>query len=854
MTTKTTLIAMLISLALCFAFASCGEKEGGQSGNDATAAIPEDDDEFIKDEVGDKDDPVDPVPSDSAFLRPGPTDDQRWILPNGRFLSPVGQSVGLDRFPMSMMYNSEHDYLYVAFGKKGSNMVVINALTMEIVAEVELPGHFGGMKLNSDESILWVGCGVADEVREFFIEDGMPVFNRSIPAAGYPTDIEISGDEQTMYVSMAFGKKVSAINIATGAELLVMNSGTYTYNIAVSEGADRLIATNWGTWAVSVFRHSDGVLLADIEVGKNPEGVVLGSDGTLAYVACSDTDDIYEIDLIDLEVKRSFSLYPDQDTTGLGAFATQLELSDDGDKLYVAASGFNSIDVIDIESGQVEGRIPTSWYPTAVKIKNDRMIVTNANGLTLGNAQTRANTDGSVEFIEMPDEQTLAQYTEMVLENNIRTSAFYDDSLDYDSPIPSTRGVRSQQIKHIVFILKENKTFDQVMSDMPGAESDPGLLVFGEQYTPNLHALAREFAYSDNYYSESHDSDLGHSWATGVMANDYVEKLYRADGWMLMTGVEPAAVPASKTVFHKMVESGVSFRVYGEVVGTLADMELFAPHVDFNFGFYTHTISDRIRAQECIREFEAGIFPDLIFICLPNDHTDGTSSGSPTMEYFVGDNDAGMGMIVDWIMKSEYWPETAIFVTQDDPQSGTDHIDPHRTPLTVISPYAKRGHISHVHHSMASLWLTFELILGMPPLTNYDRFTAPLYDFFDSEQNLDADFNAIPSNFPYEINPSGLVFQDYCDSENWDVPDQVERIGEVTWAYMRPGEPYPHQYALEPDARESEEEEAEEGANFRKTMRAYIEYGRDHDLFDPAWDVSRKKIKDGWRGITHSGD
>ena len=791
---------------------------------------------------------VEPVPSAEAYLMPGAIGDGRYILPSGRIISPVGEHVTLDRFPMTVIGHPTLDYIYTIYGVANPELTTIDTSEMTIVDTLQLGSHFGGMAINAAGDTLWVGGGNDDVIYELTLTDGMPTLSRSIPAPGYPTDVKLSADEQYLTASFAFGKKVSVFELASGEEQIIMNAGVYAYNVAVAENTDRVICTNWGTWTVSIFRWSDGALLADLEVGKNPEGVVILPDGETAYVACSDTDEVVEIDLIDLVVNRSIPLYEDTETMGLGAIATELDLAPDGQTLYVTASGFNSVDVIDTTAGQVIGRIPTEWYPTDVLVRGDDLVVLTGNGISVGDdyPTTGDRTTGkggtyygSAEVIPIPDAATLTDYTEMVIANNERTSLFYEAGVQFDSPIPSQLGTPSDEIKHIVFILKENKTFDQVLADMPGANGDEGLLVFGDYYTPNLHALAAEFTFSDNYYSESHDSDLGHSWATGVMANDYVEKLFRGDGWLLMTGVEPAAVPASKTVFHKMIEDGISFRVYGEIVGTMSDLNLFAPYMNFNYGFYTHAISDERRAAECIREWEAGIFPQFMFIMLPDDHTEGNTPGAPTVEYFVANNDSGMGMLVDWIVNSEHWPETAIFITQDDPQSGVDHVDPHRTPLVVISPYAKRGHISGVHHSMASLWLTFELLLGMDQVTNYDRFTAPLYDFFTTEQNLTVNYNHIPSNVPYEENPDDLPFAKYCQSENWDVPDQVERISEVIWAKMKPGVPYPWRYALSPEEREDEEEEEAEGQDYRQRMRAYIEYGKKHGLVDPRLDLMK---------------
>ncbi|MDP8256808.1 MAG: bifunctional YncE family protein/alkaline phosphatase family protein [Candidatus Alcyoniella australis] len=818
MTNKLFAIAVLLILVCALLFAGCQDQD-----------------------KGDLDLPR-PDASDDAYAPTGPTDDGRVILPSGRAISPVGERVTLRRFPISLAVHPDGDLIYVG-SAKDRTLATIDARTMKMIHEIELRNHFDGLAINAAGTKLWAGGGSREKVYEFDLIGGEPVLSREIEAFGYPAGLLLSADERRLYISLAFGKRIAVINLASGLEITSMNTGYYPYAVAVSEELGRVISTNWGTSNVSVF-DKGGTLLADIEVGKNPEGVVLGPDQRYAYVACADTDEVFQVDLANLEVARSLPLYT-EDQAGFGAFATDIVLTPDGERLLVAASGFNSIDVIDIAQWQVVGRIPTEWYPTAVQAFGDELYVVTAKGVGSGPGGVNdspglvlptdgGNLLGSLEQLDMPDEPTLKQYTQMVQENNRRPAGFYEPDVEFDSPIPSQRGEGSRQIKHVVFILKENKTFDQIMADLPGVDGDQSLLLFGEQYTPNVHALAREFTVCDNYYSESHESDLGHAWATGVVANDYIEKNWAASDWLSLTGVEPATIPATGTVFQKMLEHELDFRIYGEIVGTLPDIEVLAKYMDLNYGFYNMAVSDVTKAQEVLREWKQGIFPQFIMILLPNDHTAGTDPGWPTMEYMVADNDAGLGLLLEWIVNSEYWPETAVFITQDDPQSGVDHVDAHRTPFTLVSPFAKRGYVSNVHYSMASMWLTIELILGLPPLTDYDRFTAPMYDLFQSKAQLPTEFAAIPNSMPLVMNSDELPMTDYCKKQSWDVPDQVERIGEVVWAYMKPGLPYPWHLAVAPsEAEEQEQGEEEKGANYRMMTRAYIEFAVRNGLLDP---------------------
>ncbi|MCB9478165.1 MAG: bifunctional YncE family protein/alkaline phosphatase family protein [Deltaproteobacteria bacterium] len=843
-------LALVLSIAV-----ACGGGDDDDDNDDNDNAATSDDDSAGDDDDDSENDDIkkDPTVSDEATMRPGPTEDGRYILNNGRALSPVGERVTVERYPISIAKHPTLDYIYTATART-PNLITIDSQTMHIVNSRSLPRHFGGLVVNSAGDKLWVALGSNEKILEYLLVAGIPQGSPTeISAFGYPTNLALSADETKLYVTLAFGKRVKIIDLDSGLEVGEMSTGIYPYDIALSPETNRAITANWGTWSASVFNLKTGKLIDDVPVGKNPESVVLSPDGKSAYVVCGDTDDVHEVDLKTAEVTRVIPLYDDLETDGLGAMPTGATLSADEKYLLVASAGYNCIFVVDLAAGEVVGKIPTEWYPEDLVVDGDDIYVITAKGIGAGASGKNAQLDeafpkeggalrGSVESIVFPNAQTLADYTEMVDENNLRPSTFYDLEEDFDSPIPKERGKPSEQIKHVVVILKENKTYDQVMGDYEGAEGDESLTVFGEPYTPNLHALSAEFSFCDNYYVEARESDMGHAWATSVMANNYIEKNWVAEGWTLLTGVEPGAIPASGTVFGKMLENDISFRVYGEVVGTISDIGRLAPYMDLNYGFYNQAVSDRLKAMEVIREWEAGIFPQFMYISIPNDHTFGSDPGKPTPQYMVADNDAGMGMLVDWIINSEYWPETAIFILEDDPQSGVDHIDVFRSPFNVVSPYAKRGHISNVQYSMAGMWMTIELILGMPPMTNYDRYTAPMYDLFQTQQILDTDYEAIPSNVPYAINGADLPFAEYSAKQDWSTPDQVERISEVIWAIMKPGVPFPYEYAAAPSWVEEEEaEEEDEAVEYKELMEAYTEFALESGRLDPDFSLLAKK-------------
>jgi hypothetical protein len=476
--------------------------------------------------------------------------------------------------------------------------------------------------------------------------------------------------------------------------------------------------------------------------------------------------------------------------------------------------------------------IPAGYYPMSVALDeaNGALFVVNGKGGGIpGSAGWGVSMDGTLQKIALPTPQELAAYTEQVADNLTRTELFWE-TLDFESPIPAVRGQPSEQIKRVVFIMRENKTFDQVFGDFEGSERDPQYLVFGEANTPNGHALASQFTLCDNYYSEANVSLQGHMWSALMYSNDYDEKSWACDDRYPLANMEPASSAARGSIWRWLYEHDVSFRVYGQVLA-LGDIADLAPYIDLKYGFWNLGVSDEIKAGEIIRELDAGIWPQLLYISLHNDHTNGSDPGQPTPRYFVGDNDAGLGKLIEYITHSDKWPETAIFVLEDDPQSGADHVDAHRSPALVISPWAKRGYVSSVLYSMSSIWMTIELILGLPPMSVYDENTSPMYDCFTMTPD-EATYTAQPNPIPLEFNPSDGPYAALSAKQDWTAPDQVRRLGEIIWGVMRPGEAFPWQYSV--DGYAADEDENGDAAEYRQAAAALEQYTIEQGLWDGA--------------------
>lgn len=766
-----------------------------------------------------------PDPSGDSYLPAGPDGAGGTILPNGRRITPAsnmeaGHVLAVGSVPVDCISEPAGDYVYMV-SLRDDSVYAVNTQTWA-VEDVEPIKVFVGMAINAAGTKLWVSGGAKLVVHEFDVAGGELVLNRDIRISGFTVGLALSPDEQTLYAASSYGHRLAIIDLASGLEVRSGICQVYPYGVALNADGSRAYVSNWGSRSVSVINTATGKNLANIAVGKNPEQLVVSPDGSKVYVANSDSDTISVIDTATLTEADTIPVIDEPETKG--ASPTHMML--DNGRLYVVCSGYNSIAVIDIATDKVLGHIPTAWYPTSV-CKNpvrEEMYVTCGKGEGWVPEKAVYIPGTANKFDADFTDGELADYTARVIENNLRPATFYED-LDFESPIPTQVGVPSEQIKHVVFVLKENKTYDAIFGDMPTGNGDPSLNVFGIGYTPNAHALATRFTNCDNLYSEAELSLAGHLWSTATVCNDYVEKSWPIEGREALSGVEPAAIPEREFIFQHMLNHGVAFRSYGQVVGTLSDMDRLAPYVSLKYGFWNMGVSDEVKVDEIIRDIEAGIFPPLVYISLPNDHTEGNDAGKPTVPWYVGDNDAALGKLVDYLSHSPYWKETAIFVTQDDPQSTADHVDAHRTVGLVISPWAKSGYISSVLYSMNSMWVTMELILGVPPLSNYDQYSAPMYDCFTTTPDL-TPYDKIDNPIPFEVNPKGLPFQEYCANEDWDAPDQIERLGEVVWSVMRPGEPFPHQYSVDPLFVEDPEEEAEEARQYRAMVKAWTQYGR----------------------------
>ncbi|MEO7600406.1 MAG: alkaline phosphatase family protein, partial [Opitutus sp.] len=506
----------------------------------------------------------------------------------------------------------------------------------------------------------------------------------------------------------------------------------------------------------------------------------------------------------------------------------------DGKQLFVANANNNNLAVFDVSTrGQAQslGFIPVGWYPTSVRVSRDgkRLVVANGKGVTSASNARGPVPDlkapptlqqyigdillGTVSLIDLPAEKTRTQQLGTWTKSayacsplNATASAPTPTQRPEGNAIPAKVGDPSP-IKHAIYIVRENRTYDQVFGDIHEGNGAPHLCLFPENVTPNAHALAREFVLLDNFYADGEVSADGHEWSLGAYATDFVEKV-----WPLSYGHNqnkkydypseghyPIAYPANGYLWNRAAEAGVTYRSYGEFCETPdsgpvqaePSLPILRGHIDPQFRAWDLHYPDVKRAERFIAELKrfesAGEMPRFQVLHLGGDHTSGTHPDFPTPTAMVAENDAALGLIAEAVSNSKFWESTAIFVLEDDAQNGPDHIDAHRIPALVISPWAKRGAVDSTLYSTTSMVRTIELVLGLQPMSQFDAAATPMWASFHSQPDLKP-YRALPPRVNVrEMNPKNAWGSKQSRKMDFSKPDRADDIAlnQVVWRSVR---------------------------------------------------------------------
>jgi YVTN family beta-propeller protein len=650
------------------------------------------------------------------------------------------------------------------------------------------PSSPGGMALDNERQELWVTLSRNNALGVVDLKSG----RLDLISVGMAPYTVAFGPERKVYVTNWAGRRPKA------GEAVASSSGTPV-----------LIDPQTGvacSGSISVVDAATRKEITQIEVGLHPSGMALTSDRTRLFVANANSDSVSVIDTVTDRIVETISTVGNV-SRPFGSAPNALALAADGTTLYVANGTDNAICVVTLgslaglrgashESSRVAGYIPTGWYPSSVLLEPNRGLLIVANTKGIGSRNQRSDRigynsrdhAGSISLIPLPAGSDLKRYTAEVERNNgmrlILERLAAKPGKAAARPVPERAGEPSE-IKHVLYIIKENRTYDQVLGDLPQGDGDPTLVHFGREVTPNQHALAEQFVLLDNFYCSGVLSADGHQWATQAYVTDYLEKSFGGFNRSYpYDGTDPMAYAGSGFIWDQVLRKGLSFRDYGEFVkahitprtATWTDVwndfvqgtqkisvrsdtqvETLRPYLAPGFIGFPSIVPDVYRAREFIRElkeFEAkGNLPNFMIMLLPDNHTSGTRPGMPTPRAMVADNDLALGRIVEAVSKSRFWPRTAIFVTEDDPQAGLDHVDGHRTVGLVISPYTRRGEVIHTNYNQISMVRTMELILGLPHMNQLDLAAEPMVDCFQGKADL-RPYSALPNRIPLdEMNP-----------------------------------------------------------------------------------------------------
>jgi DNA-binding beta-propeller fold protein YncE/phospholipase C len=761
---------------------------------------------------------------------PGPLADGRTRLPNGWYLSPAGKQVPVGELPLNMAVSPDERYVILNNNGTGEHsLTVVETGTWTVLQTLPVNKAFLGMKLTGGGKTLYLSGGNDNRVLVFTFANGRLALVDSI-ALGAPrpkqllwaAGLDVDERNGRLFVAGRESDSLYAVDLNRKAVASRCSLPAKPYTCLLSRDGGTLYVSLWGGSAIALLDPSSLALKGTIRVGDHPCDMVESPDGARLFVANANHNTVSVVSLRQKNVLETVctALTP---SAPYGSTPNALALSDDGRRLFVANADNNYIALFDVSEWQKSrslGFIPVGWYPTVVRFLASSGTILVANGKGGG---SRANPGGpnptrdsrtseyigslfkgSLSAIPNPTAEHLAAYTAGVFANSPYNDRKKDaPGTSADNPVPSRVGGPSP-IKHVFYIIKENRTYDQVFGDIKEGNGDPNLCLFPDSATPNHHALVRQFVLLDNFYCDAEVSADGHEWSMGAYVTDYTEKTWPTmyggrGGEYEFEGARPITYPSGGYLWDNCSRNGVSYRTYGEWTenpskpgdSAKALMPSLVGHVAPHYVGWDMKYSDLDRVKAWMAEFDEydtnGMLPSFQVIKLPNDHTEGTTVGSLTPRAFVAQNDQALGQIVERISRSRYWRESAIFVIEDDAQNGPDHVDAHRTVALAISPWTKQGHVDSELYSTSSMVRTMELILGLPPMSQFDAAATPMYASFATTPDT-TPYRCRKANVPLdEKNAPGAYGQERSGQMDFSAEDRIPEVefSEIIWRSVK---------------------------------------------------------------------
>jgi YVTN family beta-propeller protein len=730
----------------------------------------------------------------------GKLSDGSFLLVTGWRIKPAGTQIPLDTLPMSTAVSRDGKYLLVLNGGYRPPAITVLAVEgMKEIARVPVADGWLGLTFSPDGTKVYVGGGSKYSVYEFSFSRGGELKQArqfEIKPGAKPGqfdfigDVAVSSDGRLLYAAELYHDSVAVVDAQTGRVIAHHKTGRRPYRILPDPDGKSYLVSSWADGSVYRYEGRTGSEMSRLRLAPHTTDMLIstakvGDDNRSKYrlfVTASNTNQVF---VVGVDKSDNMSV---AETLNIGMTARQpagmtpsaLALSPDQTRLFVACSDANVTAVADVseERSRVEGFIPTGWYPTAVRMLPDgRLLILNGRGLASypnpqypGPASAAVNDRqgsarngyvgrmqaGTMSVIDPLTNESLDAYSREALaltpyrDAQLDVANFNGDSVIYSRP------EKPSPIEHVIYIIKENRTYDQVFGKIGKGNGNPSLTLFDESAAPNHYKLAREFVLFDNYYSNADVSADGHNWATAGIAPDFTQKTWpneyaHRSPYYGYEGTEPANAPPAGYIWSNALSAGLSVRDYGEwveakpqpgpdgvQVSRINDPSLQG-HVNMRYRGWDLDYPDVERARvflEELKQFEAsGNMPRLMIVRLGNDHTNGTTPGKLAPLSLFADNDYALGQLVEGVSKSRFWSKTAIFSIEDDAQDGPDHVDSHRSVMLAISPYTRRGIVDSTMYNQSSVMRTMELILRLKPMTHFDAAARPLTAAFAATPN-----------------------------------------------------------------------------------------------------------------------
>jgi YVTN family beta-propeller protein len=757
----------------------------------------------------------------------------RVSLPNGWKLTPVGKLLPLGDLPLNIAVSPSGKLAAITNNGESDQTIQLVDIEKEVILDSIIIGKaWLGLAFSDDGKYLYASGGNDNMIVRYEIrENHLSLLDAIKLGEAWPVKISVAGialddARHRLYVVTKEDNSLYVLDTQSKKVISKFPLDGEGYTCLLSPNHKLLYISCWGCDKIITFDTDKQKITGAIPVGDNPNDLCINKNGNLLYVANANDNTVSVINTQQLKVIETLNsaLYAGSPS---GSTTNSVALSSDEKTLYVANADNNCLAVFDVTtpgSSKSKGFIPTAWYPTCIRIAKDKILVSNGKGLSshanpFGPSPAREGDvvvyqaagkehkikeqyigglfRGTLQILKTPDAVQMSLFSKAVYNN---TPYNKNNELKSEgpegNPVPGKVG-DSSPIKYVFYIIKENRTYDQVLGDMPQGNGDRNLVLFGENITPNQHAIAREFVLLDNFYVNGEVSADGHSWTMGAYATDYLEKNWPTSyggrgGDYPGEGKIPIANNKDGFLWDNCARHGVSYRSYAEFVDdNNPSIPVLKNHFCTTFTSWDLSVRDTVRFRQWKKDFDALLdadaLPSFNSIRFPNDHTEGLSRNKPTPFAHVADNDLAVGLFVDYLSHSRIWKKSLVIIVEDDAQNGPDHVDAHRSPVYIAGGFVKKGFVDHTAYTTASLIRTMELILGLPPMTQYDAPAIPLWRCMNNTPDHPA-FTVRPCNV--DLNMKNLAqnkWQKKSEKFNFKKEDMISdrEFNEVIWKAVK---------------------------------------------------------------------